>query len=115
MDKKFDYKKEWENTRKKLLKFGREATVLVKKGEKELVDFSQKSKMQIDVAALSLRMEKLYYLIGKEYVRLRDKSKPTDRLRKSLLNLEEIKKQQISLKGKLKKTAKKKYAKKKVV
>ena len=35
MSSNFDYKKEWEKTKKQLIKFGKEASVLAKKGEEE--------------------------------------------------------------------------------
>ena len=120
MSSNFDYKKEWEKTKKQLIKFGKEASVLAKKGEEELVKFSQKSKIQVDVTATHLKIEKLYYLIGKEYVNAKTPSTPTAALKKHLTELEKLLKEEKALKSKLKakpkktasKTVKKKVAKK---
>ncbi len=114
MSAQFDYKKEWEKTKKQLIKFGQEATVLAKKGEEELVKFSQKSKLQVDVTATHLKIEKLYYLIGKEYVKTKGKAQSAA-LTKHLNELEKLLKEETSLKSKLKvkSKAKKKSAKKK--
>jgi len=48
MPRQYDFKKEWEKTRAQLVKFSKEAVNVAKKGEKELVAFSRKSKLQID-------------------------------------------------------------------
>lgn len=101
-----DFKKEWEKTKKQLIKFGKEATEIAQKGEKEIVEFSRKSKIQIDSTALQLKKEKLYYLIGKEYVKSKDSETPSTKLNKLVADLKKAEKSQNSLKSKLKKSAK---------
>ncbi|MFT7538701.1 MAG: hypothetical protein ACI9F2_000852 [Lysobacterales bacterium] len=102
MSGQFDYKKEWEKTKVQLLKFGKEATVLAKKGEEELVKFSKKSKIQIDSTAAGLKIEKLYYVIGKEYVALKDRAVPSAKLIKFLSDVEALELEQKNLRSKLK-------------
>lgn len=93
----FDLKKEWERTKVQLQKFSQEAAVLAKKGEKELLEFSRKGKLQLDSTAIGLKIERLYYMIGKEYVKNRRASKATstelDKLIKDITKLEKDHKQ----------------------
>ena len=87
MNGNFDFKKEWERTKKQLVTFSRQATEVAKKGEKELVNFSQRSMLHIDATAASLQKEKLFYLIGKAYVKslkTKGESAELDRLLKEL-------------------------------
>lgn len=103
-----DFTKEWEATKKQLVKFGKEATAMAKKGEKELLRFSQQGKIQIDATATNLKMEKLYYSIGKEYVNAQTPSTPTAKLKKLIDDLSKLEKQQRALKRKLNATKGKK-------
>ena len=68
MGEGFDLKKEWGKAKKQIAELSQTVSDLAKKGEKEVLDFSQRSMLQIDSTALGLKMEHLYYLIGKEYV-----------------------------------------------
>lgn len=113
MAKHYDVKKEWEKTKKQLAKFGKEATKLAIKGEKELLKFTQQSKIQLDSTAVGLKKEKLYYQIGKEFVKLKDITKPTVAIKDLLSEYHNIDKQQAQIKAKLKKKATKKTVAKK--
>jgi len=65
MSGRYDFKGEWEKTRVQLAKFSKEAAKVAKRGEEELIKFSRQGKLHVDSTAMSLRREKLYYLIGK--------------------------------------------------
>lgn len=82
MKSKYDFKKEWERIRKELVRVSKEAVVLAKKGEEEIVKISKKGKIHLDKGALMMNKEKLYYLIGKEYVNAKFPSQITPNLRK---------------------------------
>ena|SRR3989338_3929003 len=101
MSAHYDFKKEWERTRTELTKFSKEAIKVAKKGEKELVAFSKRGKLHVDSTALSLRKEKLYYLIGKEYVQAENHEQTTPKLQKLLNELSQADKKQQALKRKL--------------
>ena len=102
MPENFDLKKEWEKTKKQLIKFSKEAAVVAKKGEQELIKFSKKSKLQLDSTAYNLKKEKLYYLVGKEYVKAIKTGKQTAQLKKYLDELNKINKDQKIIKSKIK-------------
>ncbi len=57
--------KMWKKTRKDLDKIITDTDGAMKKGEKYLKDISGKGKKNLDVLALSLQREKLYYELGK--------------------------------------------------
>jgi len=99
---KYDFKKEWEKTRIQLIKFGKEASRVAKKGEIELIKFSRQSKLHVDATAISLKKEKLYYLIGKEYAHAKDPEKATPKLTKLIAELKKFDQAQSVLKRKLK-------------
>ena len=116
MKKQYDLKTEWEKTKKMLTKFSQEAALLAKKGEEELVVFSKKSKMHIDATATHLKIEKLYYEIGKEYAHLKDPTKSSDKLDKLIREIHAFEKEEKTIKSKIskkKKAAPKKKASKK--
>lgn len=106
MPKQYDFKKEWEQTRNQLAKFSKEAVEIAKKGEKELVKFSRKSKLHIDATAISLKKEHLYYLIGKEYSQAEAPERSTPKLTKLMAELNKADEEQLALKRKLKVTKK---------
>jgi len=101
-----DFKKDWERTREQLIKFGKEATILAKKGEVELRKFSKRSKLHMDATALNLKKEKLFYMIGKEYVKTESPAESI-KLTKLSNEVKKTEKQQQALRVKLKKTSKK--------
>jgi len=102
MKRNYDFKSEWEKTRKQLAKFSKEAGIVAKKGERELIKFSRKSKLYVDATATNLKKEKLYYMIGKEYANAQDPEKTTPKLVKLIAELEKINKEHLALKRKLK-------------
>jgi hypothetical protein len=101
MSRQFDLKKEWENTKKQLQQFSREAIVLAHKGEEELVKFSRKGKLHLDSTAIGLKMEHLYHLIGKEYVKTRHAAKVSSKLEKLIEELTKLEKEHHALKVKI--------------
>lgn len=103
MAQKYDVRTEWEKTKQQLVKFGKEASELVKKGEVELIKFTKQSKIQIDATAASLRKEKLYYQIGKEYIKLKDVTTPSSQLKKLVDEYKSVEQEQKTLQTKLKK------------
>jgi len=72
------------------------------KGEKELVRLSRVGKLHVDSAALGLKKERLFYLIGKEYVKANAPEKPTPQLDKFLSELKKADKEQENLQVKMK-------------
>ena len=68
MKKKYDFQKEWPKIKKQILDLSQDAMDLVKKGEKEAVRLSHEAKRHLDSTAISLKKERLLYLIGKEYI-----------------------------------------------
>ena len=88
--------------------YGEECPFLVEtwwhsdKGEKELVEFSRKSKLHVDTTAISLKKEHLYYLIGKEYAKENAPAQPTAKLTKLLNELKKADREQRVLKRKIK-------------
>ncbi|MGE0269136.1 MAG: hypothetical protein AB7S78_11860 [Candidatus Omnitrophota bacterium] len=102
MAQNYDVKTEWEKTKEQLIKFGKEASELVKKGEIELVKITKQSKIQLDATTAGLKKEKLYYQIGKEFVKLRNPASPSPLLKKLLEEYKGIDQEQKSLQTKLK-------------
>ncbi len=102
MSEQRDFKKEWERVREQLAKTSQEAIKLVKRGEEELVKFSRRGKLHIDSTTLDLRRERIYYLIGKEYVQAKAPQQPTAALTKFLDELSKINEEQGTLRSKLK-------------
>ncbi|MBU0467948.1 MAG: hypothetical protein KKF78_10510 [Candidatus Omnitrophica bacterium] len=99
-----DYKTEWEKTKKQLVQFSKEALEVAKKGEQELIKLSKRSKLHVDSTAISLQKEKLYYFIGKEYVKTNDTTPKSTKLKKLVAELRAAEKQQKALQVKIKKT-----------
>lgn len=108
MGQSFNFKKELEKTKKQLLKFSQEAIDVAIKGEKELIKLSKQGKLHVDTTAIGLKKEKLYYLIGKEYVKAKAPQTPNARLKGYLNDLKMLNRQQRSLKTKMKKSNNKK-------
>lgn len=106
MSEQYDFKKEWPKIKKKLMDVSQEAVVLAKKGEAELIKFSQKSKLHVDVAALNLKKEKLFYQIGKEYVRAKYPAEKTAKIKGLADELEGIVREEKVLQRKIKASGK---------
>lgn len=103
MSSQYDFKKEWERTKEQLVKFSKEAATAAKKseaefiklsqkGKEEIVKLSHKGKLHMDAAALTLKKEKLYYLVGKAYVNLKDPSNVSKELSELMAELRAIEK-----------------------
>ena len=102
MSNQFDLKKEWEKTKIQLQKFSQEAAVLAKKGEKELIEFSRKGKLHLDSTAIGLKIEHLYYMIGKEYVKnCRSPESSSSQLDKLIKEITKLEKDHKLLQGKM--------------
>jgi len=69
MKAKYDFKKEWPKTKKKLMALSQDALDLVKKSEEKLVHLSKEGKLRIDAGTLGLKKEQVLYLVGKEYMK----------------------------------------------
>ena len=108
MVSRFNLKKEWEKTKNQLNKFNKEAVHLAHLGQRELIRFSQKGKLHIDATAHSLKMEQLYYLVGKEYVKCKDPSIPSAQLKKMVGEIKTLAKEQKAIEMELKKIEKSK-------
>ena len=104
MDAKYDLKREWEKTRKQLKKFSQEAIDLAQKGEKELIKLSHKSKLHIDSTAITLKKDRLYFLIGKEYTKMKNPSSQTPELKKLMAEYKSLIKEENSLNKKFQNT-----------
>ncbi len=102
MNSQYDFKKEWEKTKKQLIQISRQATEVAKRGEKELIKISQTGKLHFDSTTNNLKKEKLFYSIGKEYSKLKDPSNPSTKLNNLLKELKGLDKEQKMLKNKLK-------------
>jgi len=105
MSTQIDFKKEWEKTKKQLQKFSKEASVIARKGEKELVHFSKLGKLHVDSTAINLKLERLYYLIGKEYVKLKT-STPNAKMKKLIEEYKVLIKEHKALQAKISKESK---------
>ena len=101
MPGQYDFKKEWEKTKNQLTKFSKEAARVAKKGEQEIIKSTRQSKLHMDATAISLKKEKLYYMIGKEYMQSKDLEKETPKLTKLVIELNKANKRQSALKRKL--------------
>ena len=110
MKRQFDFKKEWQKTKLQLEKLSQEAVVLAKKGEDELVKFSRQGKLHLDSTAISLKIERLYYEIGKEYVRSHKTQKSSSQLRKLIEQVEQLEKEQRAVRGLIKKAQRSKVS-----
>ena len=86
----FDFKKEWPRIKGELSRVGQEALDLDKKGEAELVKLSEKGRLRLQSANLSLKKERLYHLIGKEYVESKYPSEQTPKLKKLIGDIEQV-------------------------
>ncbi len=75
MAKKKDFQKEINKLmgqfKQNLKKFGKDASIFAKKGEKGLVKASKIGRLQLDIISFNMQKEKLYYDIGKRIASLR--------------------------------------------
>lgn len=70
-----DFTKFLDYAKEKFKKLGKEASILAKKGEKEIIKASKTGKIQVDIMGLSVQKEKIYYDIGKRVASLNAKKK----------------------------------------
>ena len=99
-----DLKKIWGETKKEFSKLSKDAVILLKKGEKEAVRFSEKGKLNFENTLLKLKKEQIYYTLGKEAVKAYKKNQPDSAtLRRLMGQLDAIDKQVSSNKKALKK------------
>lgn len=86
---KKDFQKEMSNLmnqlKSNLQRLGKDAGVVAKKGEKELVKASSIGRLQIDIMGLNLQKEKLYYDMGKKTASVRSSTQGSDEVLKPYL------------------------------
>ncbi len=75
MAKKKDFQEEMNKLmgqlKQNLKKFGKDAGIFAKKGEKGLVKASKIGRLQLDIISFNMQKEKLYYDMGKKIASLR--------------------------------------------
>ena len=96
MNNQFDLEK----AKQQLVKFSKEAAALAQKGEEEIIKLSSRGKLHLDSTTTALKLEQLYYLVGKEY--LRTHGRKTARLGQLLDQYKKVTHDQRSVKAKLK-------------
>lgn len=101
MDRKSQVNIEWQKTKEQLVEISRKALLLAKTSERELKKLSHHGSLHFDTTALKLRMERLYYLIGKEYVNSRHHPNSQSNLPKLMKELEAIEGELRQLKEKM--------------
>ncbi len=86
MAKKFNMQKEleklWPKTKKQLDRVAKDAMVLAKKSEKQLIELSEKGKIQFELTMLQVKKEQLFYKIGKAVAKNLKRMKKTVTLAK---------------------------------
>ena len=68
--------------KKELEKFQKHLASLARVSEKELKKISQSGRLHLDSTAIHLKKEHLYYLIGREYIRVHQKRSKGNHLEK---------------------------------
>jgi len=106
MTKKYEIKKEWPKIKKQLIQYSKEALVLAKRGEKELIRISKKGKLHVDMTKLNLKREHLYHLIGKEYVKAKCPGPQTPKINQLIQDLDKLEKEIKILKDSIKSSQK---------
>jgi hypothetical protein len=103
MKKQINFQKEWEKTKSQLMKFSEQAVILAKKGEKEVVKLSRRGKLHIDSSAATLKKDRLFFLIGREYVKSKCPGEHSAAMKKHLAELHKINAELRNIKINLKK------------
>ena len=106
MKVKYDFKKEWPKTKKKLMTLSQDALDLVKKGEEKLMQLSQEGKLRLDAGTLGLKKEQILYLIGKEYIKSKCPGDKSAKMNKLISELNGVERKIKVLNTKIKKAAK---------
>lgn len=83
----------WNKTKAQIQKISQKAVTLAKAGETGLKKFSHHGRVHFDATAMHLRQERLYYLIGKEYVKMKHSAQPSAKLAKLLEEFDSIHKE----------------------
>lgn len=91
----------WNKAKTQLKEISQKALTLAKASETELKKLSHHGRLQFDATALHLRQERLYYLIGKEYVKTKNSAQPSAKLAKLLEEFDSIHKEHQSLHHKM--------------
>ena len=102
MGDSFDFGKEWEKTKEQWAKISKEASLVAHKSERELIKLTQKGRLHLDSTAAGLKKEHLYYLIGKEYSKVKAPVTESSHLKKLKEELKKVDREQRSIKKKLK-------------
>ncbi len=102
MADQYDLKKEWPKIKEKLILMSKEAVVLAKKGEEQLVTFSKQGKLHIDSTTLSLKKDRLFVQIGKAYVKSQRDGSQSAHMKKLLAELARMEKEERAVKRRLK-------------
>lgn len=102
MSDQYDLKKEWPKIKEKLIAMSKEAVVLAKKGEEQLVTFSKQGRLRIDSTALSLKKDRLFVRIGKVYVKFQKDGGQSAQMKKLLAELVQLEKEERMVKRRLK-------------
>ena len=98
MNHQFDVEK----AKQQWKKFSKEAIEWAKKSEEEIMKLSSRGKLHVDMTAAGLKLERLCYLIGKEYVSTAGSGKRTAKLTQLLGQYKSFAREQISVQPKLK-------------
>ena len=104
MEKNGQINQEFRKGKLQLLEISRKAVALAKASEAQLKKLSHHGSLHFDAAALHLRLERLYYLIGKEYVKNRKSPEHSPNLVKLLKELDLVEGEYQGLKSKIKPT-----------
>ena len=109
MEEGYDFKQEWPKIKKELKRVSEEALKIAKRGEEEIVKFSKVGKVHIDSAALKLKQEHLFHLLGKEYAKTKFPGTHSPKMKKLIAEYHKLEKDlgqmKQDLKVKKKKTA----------
>lgn len=98
-----DFFKDWPKVKDELKKVSQEAMEVAKKGEAKLRLLSQKGKMRVDITALTLKKEHLFFRIGQEYVRTKCPGPHSPKLAQLIDDIRKIDKDIKKLENSLKK------------
>lgn len=84
--KDFDFDELWADTKKNLAKLSRDLGLALKKGEQEAKKLSRKASIGANIVAKAAQRERLFYQIGKEYVKTADKKETTNQQLQKLVS-----------------------------
>ena len=102
----YDFKKEWPKLKKQLVAYSQEAVKLAKQGEAKAIQLGRESRLHLDIAALRLKKEQLFYKIGKEFIGSRGKPHKSLKLNKLVQELAQAQTEEKALNRKIQKIKK---------